>query len=104
MLQYIASSSVLMYIRSLSAFLWPIAMLIFPKFLFLRLEPKYCKYLYHDNDELDFRLISTHSREVLFRTNTIATFTDYDGLTDKWQNKLKTVLFPSRIRGLEKYF
>ena len=58
----------------------------------------------HDNDELDFRLISTHSIEVLFRTNTIATCTDYDGLIDRWQNKLKTVLFPSKIRGLEKYF
>ena len=104
MLQYIASSSVLMYIPSLSDFLWPIAMLIFPKFLFLRLDRSTGNSCITDNDELGSRLISTNSREVLFRTNTIATCTDYDGFIDRWQNKLKTVLFPSRIRGAEKSF
>ena len=104
MLQYIVSSSVLLYICSLSNFLWPIAMLIFPKFLFLRLDGSTGNSCITDNDELGSRLISTNSREVLFRTNTIATCTDYDGFIDRWQNKLKTVLFPSRIRGAEKSF
>ena len=76
MLQYIVSSSVLLYIRILSE-------LIFPKFLFLCLDRSTANSMYHDNDEYDFSTLSIHSIEVFFRTKTSATCTDYNGLIDR---------------------
>ena len=81
MLQYIVSSSVLLYIRILSDFLQP--MLIFPQFLFLCLDRSTANSMYHDNDEYDFTTLSIHSTEVFFRAKTIATSTDYNGLIDR---------------------
>ena len=81
MLQYIVSSSVLLYIRTLSDFLQP--MLIFPKFLFLCLDRSTANSMYDDNDEYDFSTLSIHSTEVFFWAKTIATCTDYNGLIER---------------------